>query len=137
MLGIEAPFIGCQFELVEGEAQIVPGVRVFPTPGHTPGHQSVAVETAAGTAVICGDAVFRYRNMEPRPEEHWRYWVQQRYVSMIDGWRSVEEIDRRADFILPGHDEAVLDHKVYPYPDMPLREKRKPVEGAPFYFAGI
>ncbi len=137
MLGIEAPFVGCQFELVEGEAEIVPGVTAFPTPGHTPGHQSVQVETAVGSIVICGDAVFRYRNIEPREEEHWRYWVQQRYVSMIDGWRSVEEIDRRADFILPGHDKAVMDHSVYPYEGMPLRERRKPVPGAPFYFAGI
>ena len=29
-------------ELVEGEAEVVPGVRVFPTPGHTADHQSVA-----------------------------------------------------------------------------------------------
>ncbi len=55
-------------------------------------------------------------------------------MSMIDGWRSMEEIDRRADFILPGHDEAVLDHPVYPYEGMPLRERRKPMPGAPFYF---
>jgi N-acyl homoserine lactone hydrolase len=137
VLGIEAPFVGCQFELVEGEAEIVPGVSVFPTPGHTPGHQSVQVETSAGTIVVCGDAIFRYRNFEPRVEEHWRYWVQQRFVSMIDGWRSMEEIDRRADFILPGHDDAVFEHPVYPYEGMPLRERRKPVPGAPFYFAGI
>ena len=26
---------------VTGETEIVPGVRVFPTPGHTPGHMSV------------------------------------------------------------------------------------------------
>jgi len=137
MLGIEAPFVGCQFELVEGPAEIVPGVSVFPTPGHTPGHQSVAVETAVGTGVLCGDAVFRYANLEPRLDEHWRYWSQARFVSMIDGWRSMEEIDRRADFILPGHDEAVMDHSVYPYEGMPLRQRRKPVPGAPFYFSGI
>jgi glyoxylase-like metal-dependent hydrolase (beta-lactamase superfamily II) len=136
-LGIEAPFVGCQFELAEGVAEIVPGVTVFPTPGHTPGHQSVQVETAVGNCVICGDAVFLYRNMEPRLEEHWRYWVQQRFVSMIDGWQSMEEIDRRADFILPGHDRKVLEHDVYPYEGMPLRERRKPIPGAPFYFAGI
>ncbi|MGQ9600148.1 MAG: N-acyl homoserine lactonase family protein [Anaerolineae bacterium] len=137
ILGIEAPFMGCQFELVEGEAEIVPGVRVFPTPGHTPGHQSVQVETAVGSIVLVGDAIFRYRNFEPKLEEHWRYWVQQRFVNMIDGWRSMEEIDRRADFILPCHDELVLEHPVYPYDGMPLREKRKPIPGAPFYFSGI
>ena len=35
-LGIEAPFIGVKFELIDGEAEIVPGVRVYPTPGHSP-----------------------------------------------------------------------------------------------------
>jgi hypothetical protein len=49
----------------------------------------------------------------------------------------MEEIDRRADFILPGHDAAVLDHPYYPYEGMPLRKRREPVPGAPFYFSGI
>lgn len=137
ILGIEAPFVGCHFELVEGEATIVTGVKVFPTPGHTPGHQSVEVETSAGTIVLVGDAVFLYRNFEPKLEEHWRYWVQQRFVSMIDGWKSMEEIDRRADFILPCHDIKVLEHPQYPYEGMPLRKRREVIPGAPFYFSGI
>ena len=136
-LGIEAPFTGCHFELVEGEAEIVPGLRVFPTPGHTPGHQSVQVETSAGSFVLVGDAIFRYRNFEPKLEEHWRYWSQQRFVNMIDGWRSMEEIDRRADFILPCHDEIALEHPVYPYAGMQLRTRRESIAGAPFYFSGI
>jgi hypothetical protein len=56
---------------------------------------------------------------------------------MIDGWRSMEEIDRRADFILPCHDEVVLEHAFYPYEGMPLRRRREPVPGAPFYFGGM
>jgi glyoxylase-like metal-dependent hydrolase (beta-lactamase superfamily II) len=137
ILGLEAPFVGCHFEVVEGEAEVVPGVSVFPTPGHTPGHQAVQVETSAGSIVLVGDSIFLYRNFEPRVEEHWRYWIQQRLVNILDGWRSMEEIDRRADFILPCHDDAVLEHPVYPYEGMDLREKREPVSGAPFYFAGI
>jgi N-acyl homoserine lactone hydrolase len=136
-LGIEAPFVGCHFELVEGEAEIVPGVSVFPTPGHTPGSQSVAVQTRLGTAVLVGDAIFTYRNFEPRLEEQWRYWPQMRFVNMIDGWKSMEEIDRRADFILPFHDEKVFEHPVYPFDGMPLRTRREVVPGAPFYFSGI
>ncbi len=137
ILGIDAPFVGCQFELVEGEARIVPGVNVFPTPGHSPGSMSVAVETSAGTIVLVGDAVFQFRNLEPRPEEHWRYWSQARFVNMIDGWKSMEEIDRRADFILPCHDALVLEHAEYPYTGMPLRKRREPIPSAPFYFSGI
>ncbi len=137
ILGVEPPFMGCQFEVVEGETEIVPGVKVFPTPGHTPGHIAAQVETTAGSCVVVGDAIFTYRNFESKTEEHWRYWVQNRLVNQIDGWKSYEEIDRRADFILPFHEERVLEHPVYPYPGMPLREKRKPIPGAPFYFSGI
>jgi glyoxylase-like metal-dependent hydrolase (beta-lactamase superfamily II) len=137
ILGIESPITGCQFELVEGVAQIVPGVSVFPTPGHTPGHQAVQVETSAGSIVLAGDAIFVNRNIEPREDEHWRYWVPQRFVSMIDGWKSIEEIDRRADYILACHEPLVLEHSVYPYEGMELRKKRVPISGAPFYFSGI
>lgn len=137
ILGIEAPFMGCQFELIEGDANIVPGVSVYQTPGHTPGSMSVAVETSKGVISLVGDAIFRYRNFEPNMDEHWRYWCQQRFVSMVDGWRSMEEIDKRSDFILPCHDEKVLEHDCYPYEGMPLRKRREPVPGAPFYFGGI
>ncbi|HEX3698165.1 MAG TPA: MBL fold metallo-hydrolase [Polyangia bacterium] len=43
---------------VDGEAEIVPGVRVVPTPGHTAGHQSVLIGAAGGPqALFLGDVV--------------------------------------------------------------------------------
>jgi glyoxylase-like metal-dependent hydrolase (beta-lactamase superfamily II) len=42
-------------ELVSGEAPIAPGVRLVPTPGHTPGHRVVVVETDDGDVVLLGD----------------------------------------------------------------------------------
>jgi N-acyl homoserine lactone hydrolase len=137
VLGIEAPFIGCHFELVEGCTEIVPGVSVFPTPGHSMGHQAVSVKTTAGDIVIAGDALFQWRNMEPNLEEKWRYWVPARFVSSVDGWKSIEELDKRADFILPCHEEGVLAHPVYPYEGMPLRQRRKPMAEASFFFGGV
>jgi glyoxylase-like metal-dependent hydrolase (beta-lactamase superfamily II) len=46
-----------QIDAVEGESEPVPGVRILPTPGHTPGHVSVRVEGADGPIVILGDVV--------------------------------------------------------------------------------
>jgi len=106
---------------------------MFPTPGHSVGHMSVEVDTTAGAIVLAGDAIFRLRNMEPNEKERWRYWVPARFVSSIDGWKSVEELDRRADVILPCHDEATLEHPEYPYPGMPLRTRRVPAPGMPFF----
>jgi N-acyl homoserine lactone hydrolase len=42
----------------EGEHEPLPGIRVIPTPGHSPGHQSMSVETDAGRLVLAGQ-VFR------------------------------------------------------------------------------
>ena len=49
-------FAGARVELLDGEREIVSGVRVITTPGHTPGHQSVEVDTSAGPALLTGDA---------------------------------------------------------------------------------
>ncbi|MBN9739992.1 MBL fold metallo-hydrolase [Amycolatopsis sp. A1MSW2902] len=38
-------------------AEIVSGVRLLPTPGHTPGHVSIELRSAGETALITGDAV--------------------------------------------------------------------------------
>jgi glyoxylase-like metal-dependent hydrolase (beta-lactamase superfamily II) len=44
-----------KWELVEGEARITRGVRVIPTPGHTPHHQSVLVESEGQVACFLAD----------------------------------------------------------------------------------
>ena len=44
-------------ELVDGEREIVDGVRVVPTPGHTPHHQGVLVESAGERLFYLGDLV--------------------------------------------------------------------------------
>jgi glyoxylase-like metal-dependent hydrolase (beta-lactamase superfamily II) len=46
---------------VEGDLEIVPGVTVLASPGHTPGHQSVLVETARGPTLIAAQAAWTAR----------------------------------------------------------------------------
>ena len=46
-----------RWDLVDGEAEVVPGVRVLPTPGHVPFHQSVVVESAGESVCFLGDLV--------------------------------------------------------------------------------
>jgi glyoxylase-like metal-dependent hydrolase (beta-lactamase superfamily II) len=46
-----------QLELVEGAREIMPGVRVTPISGHTPGQQMVEFHTGAGVLVYCGDLI--------------------------------------------------------------------------------
>jgi N-acyl homoserine lactone hydrolase len=64
---VEAP--GVQYVPVDGELEVLPGVRLVPTPGHTPGSQVVVVGTGGRPAVIGGDmAVFWGELDEPRNE---------------------------------------------------------------------
>jgi N-acyl homoserine lactone hydrolase len=48
---------GLTYELLDGEIEVAPGLRLVPTPGHTAGHQSLIVDTAEGTIVLAGQAV--------------------------------------------------------------------------------
>src|SRR5207253_2509481 len=50
-------FPDVRYELVDGERELVPGLRVIPTPGHTPGHQSAVLQTHEGLVLLAGQAV--------------------------------------------------------------------------------
>jgi glyoxylase-like metal-dependent hydrolase (beta-lactamase superfamily II) len=44
-------------DMVETNHRISPEIRLMPTPGHTPGHVSVVIESAGRTAIITGDTI--------------------------------------------------------------------------------
>src|SRR5205823_1432711 len=62
-------FVGALYEELDGDAELIPGVSVITTPGHTRGHQCVVVTTSAGPVVIGGDVAYQYRELsEPKTE---------------------------------------------------------------------
>jgi len=62
---VDAP--GVQYVPVDGELELLPGLRLVPTPGHTRGSQVVVIGTGARPVVIAGDtAVFFAELDEPR-----------------------------------------------------------------------
>ena len=87
---------------VEGDREIVPGIRVLFTPGHTPGGQSVAVETKDGTAIITGFCC-NQENFPPvgpvvTPGVH---------TDAIQAYESAQRVKEMADIIIPVHDIGV------------------------------
>jgi len=53
-----------QLELVDGEREILPGVRFVPTPGHTEDHAAVVLSSAGETAIYTGDMVHHAAQVE-------------------------------------------------------------------------
>ena len=50
-------FAEVPFQLIDGEQEILPGIRGIPTPGHVPYHQSVLVESGGDRACFIADLV--------------------------------------------------------------------------------
>ncbi len=48
---------GLEWTLVSGGAEIAPGIRMIDSPGHTPGHMSVQVESGGEVLMAVGDAL--------------------------------------------------------------------------------
>lgn len=90
-----------QVQIVHGEQQVAPGIRMVHTGGHSPGHSVVFVETDAGSAVIAGDAVYNYRNLEYE-------WPQGPVFDVGATVRSIQTL-KAADVILVNHDPLFVD----------------------------
>jgi N-acyl homoserine lactone hydrolase len=64
---VDAP--GVTYVPVDGELELLPGIRLVPAPDHTRGIQVVVVETGERPDIICGDvAVWGGELDEPRTE---------------------------------------------------------------------
>ncbi len=100
-------------ELTEGDQQIVPGLDVLFTPGHTPGGQSIAVETGKGRYVIAGLCTI-WENYFPDPEilKTAKYEVipPGGHTDLFDAYNSVVRIrDEGGTRLLPAHHLEAFD----------------------------
>jgi N-acyl homoserine lactone hydrolase len=89
-----------------GELELCDGIRLVATPGHTPGHISLVVESDAGRVVIAGDAAMTRSEYQHRELSHWYPAEQRKQVS-----ESLDRLDALdPDVIFPGHDRAFRAH---------------------------
>ena len=64
---VDAP--GVAYVPVDGELELLPGIRLVPAPGHTRGSQVVVVETGDRPVVVCGDVAVWFGELdEPQTE---------------------------------------------------------------------
>jgi len=99
---VKSLFAGLDFEVLDGDAPITDGIKVIFTPGHTPGTQSVAVETAQGIAVISGFcSVEDNFGNESKGRPMAAPGV---YTNLLQAYDSIIKVKQTADIIIPLHD---------------------------------
>jgi glyoxylase-like metal-dependent hydrolase (beta-lactamase superfamily II) len=94
---------------VEGDAEILDGIKVLFTPGHTPGGQSIAVNTEKGVALITGLCC----NAENFPQGG-GVICPGVHIDAIQAYESMKRIREAADILIPIHDIEVGKKKVIP-----------------------
>jgi N-acyl homoserine lactone hydrolase len=98
------------YQLTGDHFEVLPGIRLLMTPGHTPGHQSVLVNTDEGVVAIAGDAVKIVESIRPGVPPVILH-------NIVDSLASIERIQRHADRLLAGHDPDISkyqDHSFRP-----------------------
>ena len=101
-----------RLDLVGGEREILPGVRVLPTPGHTPHHQSILITSAGESAFFAADLIPTHAHLplpwimgydvEPLVTLESKRWVLARAAA--EGWLVVFEHDAHVAWGRVGHD---------------------------------
>ena len=93
------------FTLLDGEAEVLPGLRSVPTPGHVPYHQSILVESGGERACFLADVVPTSAHL-PLP------WIMAYDLEPLVTLESKRRLYARAELegwlLLFGHDPAVV-----------------------------
>jgi N-acyl homoserine lactone hydrolase len=100
---------GLKVQLVEGDVAFRDGIDLIFTPGHTPGGQSVAVQTSAGRAIITGFCC----NAQNFPADG-PVVASGVHTDAIAAYESAKKIREMADILIPLHDLAIGQNKCIP-----------------------
>jgi glyoxylase-like metal-dependent hydrolase (beta-lactamase superfamily II) len=107
------------FNIVRGQHEVAPGIELIPTPGHTPGCQSVSVNTSQGKAIITGFCALK-DNFKPPEEasdeikEITPVIATGIHLNAIDSFESVLLVKGLADILIPCHDPSFEKAKSIP-----------------------
>lgn len=107
---------GLDYQVVSGDTKIDDGVEVLLTPGHSAGGQSVAVNTAKGTAIIAGFCCIQ-ENFEPPPEFRERgvsFIIPGMCLNALEAYDSMARIISLADLIIPLHEAKLVGRATIP-----------------------
>lgn len=109
---------GLKLRPVKGDVEIADGIKLLLTPGHSPGTQSVVVETAKGTAIITGFCCIR-QNFEVPPEvmelyPSWLVYTPGFHTDALAAFDSVLRVKELADIVVPNHEPQLAEIEKIP-----------------------
>jgi glyoxylase-like metal-dependent hydrolase (beta-lactamase superfamily II) len=93
-----------RLRLIDGDAEILPGIRVHVGGRHTWQSQYVSVETKKGPVVIASDNLYLYENLEKRAPIAQTFDAK----SNLAAHEQMRRIATELRLIVPGHDPAVF-----------------------------
>jgi glyoxylase-like metal-dependent hydrolase (beta-lactamase superfamily II) len=100
---------GLKYRSLEGDFEVIPGVKLIQTPGHTEGHQSVVVELEKSKVVVlAGDAIYLRENLED-PILPGLYVDARRYAESMQRIRDI--VERNEGTLLLSHSREYLSPK--------------------------
>lgn len=104
-------------EIIDGDKEILEGLWVLKTPGHTPGGQSVLIETKKGKACLAGLCTI-HENFYP-PEELKKMGVKAItpgiHTNAMQAYDSLIKRLNASDHVIALHDIAYRPRERIPY----------------------
>lgn len=110
---------GLRFEPAKGDTEVAEGIRLISTPGHSPGTQSVAVETAQGTAIITGfcciEETFNVSAESLKVSPDWLVYTPGCHTDALAAFDSTLKVKGLADILVPNHEPWLRDIEAIPH----------------------
>ncbi len=97
-------FEGADYHLLNGETEVAPGITATPTPGHTPGHQSVVIDSDEGRVIIAGHAAYNADEWSGTATSGAGEWSDEAYAHSLELLRKL-----RPNRVYFSHDAVVWE----------------------------
>jgi glyoxylase-like metal-dependent hydrolase (beta-lactamase superfamily II) len=94
-----------KIRVVDGDRDVLPGIRVHRVGGHTAGLQIVSVQTSRGRVVLTSDASHFYHNVETRQPVQ----IITSLPQMLTAFETIDALAGAERLVVAGHDPQVAD----------------------------
>ncbi len=92
-----------EFELIDGDLGILPGLDIIFVPGHSPGCQAAVIDTEAGKVALTG-----FCSISENFTSGAGFIVPAYHENLIDAYNSTKRLMELADYICPNHSSRLI-----------------------------